>query len=171
MTSRYLFYLALIGAGSTSTTPSTLSKPPLSPIHYTISRRSGSFPAPDTVNLTYLLSELQTVEARFNATTRNFSGNKVVRKPKRMRGTQANTVLLGEVGRDGNWFADLRIGEPEQMVDMDLDMLTRDWWVSSTSSEKGSWFLDFNSRTYGKYCWEMTFKVTANAIKRIRKLR
>ncbi|KAK0120895.1 hypothetical protein ONS96_011093 [Cadophora gregata f. sp. sojae] len=122
--------------------------PVLPPIHYTISRRSGSFPAPDTANLTHLLQELKVVETRFNATTRDFNGNKVVRKPRRVHGTQASTILLGEVGREGNWFATLRMGEPVQTVDMDLDMLTADFWVLSTSSSKGSWFLDFNSKTY-----------------------
>lgn len=100
--------------------------------------------------MTSLLGELKLVEARFNATTREFMGNKVVRTPKRIRGTQASTILLGEVGREGNWFADLRMGDPAQTVDMDLDMLTADWWVFSTSSSKGSWFLDFNSKTYGR---------------------
>lgn len=31
---------------------------------------------------------------------------------------------------------------------MDIDMLAADWWVLSTQSGKGSFFLDFNSRTY-----------------------
>ncbi|TVY42739.1 Aspartic protease [Lachnellula occidentalis] len=119
----------------------------LEPIHYPISRRGGSFPTADTANLTYLLEQLQIIETRFTATTREFSGNQVVRKPKRKHGTQANTILLGEVGREGNWFANLRIGDPPQNVDMDLDMLTADWWISSTSSDKGSYFLDFNSKT------------------------
>ncbi|PBP28196.1 hypothetical protein BUE80_DR000861 [Diplocarpon rosae] len=137
----------LMGAvEATTTTRTTTSTLPL--VFYTVSRRSGSFPAPETANLTYLLGELKAVEGRFNATTRGFTGNKVVRKPKRIRGTQASSILLGEVGRDGNWFADLKMGEPAQTVDMDLDMLTADWWVMSTSSSKGSWFLDFNSKTY-----------------------
>lgn len=147
MISYFTFGLALMRAASTmAAIPSVLP-----PIHYTISRRSGSFPAPDTANLTYLLEELKVVETRFNATTRDFNGNMVVRKPKRIRGTQGNTILLGEVGREGNWFADLKMGEPAQTVDMDLDMLTADWWVLSTSSSKGSWFLDFNSKTYGLF--------------------
>ncbi|KAH7410971.1 aspartic peptidase domain-containing protein [Cadophora sp. MPI-SDFR-AT-0126] len=140
------FTFCLILTRALSASAST--EPALPPIHYTISRRSGSFPAPDTANLTCLLEEVKTVETRFNATTRDFNGNKVVRKPKRIRGTQANTILLGDVGREGNWFASLRMGEPAQTVDMDLDMLTADFWVLSTSSSKGSWFLDFNSKTY-----------------------
>lgn len=122
----------------------------LPPIHYTTSRRGGSFPAPDIANLTFLLEELQVVEQRFNATTRDFTGNKVVRKPRRLHGTQASSTLLGDVGREGNWFASLHIGDPVQEVDMDLDMLTADWWILSTSSGTGSFYLDFNSKTYGE---------------------
>jgi hypothetical protein len=135
------FPIFVLGSLATGTLP---------PIHYTISRRGGSFPAPEISNLTYLLEQLQVFEQRFNASTRAFIGNKVVRKPKRLHGTQASTILLGQVGRQGNWFANLHIGEPVQEVDMDLDMLTADWWIFSTSSTKGSFYLDFNSKTYGK---------------------
>jgi hypothetical protein len=123
---------------------------PLPPIRYPIFRRGGSFPAPDIANLIYLLEQLQDVEKRFDTTTRDFSGNKVVRKPKRLHGTQAGTILLGEVAREGNWFASLHIGEPAQEVDMDLDMLTADWFILSTSSNKGSFYLDFHSKSYGQ---------------------
>lgn len=133
MINMFLCHLSLAFFLSVSTSIATLP-----PIHYTISRRGGSFPAPDTANLTYLLEQLSIVEQRLGATTRTFSGNKVVRKPKRLHGTQAGTTLLGEAGRDGNWFASLHIGEPIQEVDMDLDMLTADWWILSTSSDKGS---------------------------------
>jgi hypothetical protein len=139
---RYLSF-ALFALGS-------LASQNLPPIHYTISRRGGSFPAPDIANLTYLLEQLQVVEQRYNATTRDFIGNKVVRRPKRLHGTQASSILLGDVGREGNWFASLHIGDAVQEVDMDLDMLTADWWIFSTSSGKGSFYLDFNSKTYGK---------------------
>jgi hypothetical protein len=125
----------------------------LPPIHYTISRRSGSFPTPDianNANLTFLLEQLQIVEQRFNTTTRDFTGNKVVRRPRRLHGTQASSIMLGDVGREGNWFASLHIGEPVQEVNMDLDMLTADWWIFSTSSGTGSFYLDFNSKTHGK---------------------
>jgi hypothetical protein len=139
---RYLIF-ALSFMGS-------LAAPNLPPIHYTISRRGGSFPAPDIANLTYLLEQLQVVESRFNATTRDFVGNKVVRKPRRLHGTQASSTLLGDVGREGNWFASLHIGDPIQEVHMDLDMLTADWHIFSTSSGTGSFYLDFNSKTYGE---------------------
>lgn len=120
----------------------------LAPIHYPLTRRSGSFPAPDTANLTFLLSELDAVVSRFHATVLSFRSDSPVRKPRRLHGTQASTILLGDVGLEGSWFANLHIGEPAQEVDMDMDMLSMDWWVLSTRSGKGSFFLDFNSETY-----------------------
>ncbi|TVY84459.1 hypothetical protein LSUE1_G001276 [Lachnellula suecica] len=143
---RYLHFLSLLSLLPFAS-PGTATLPP---IHYTISRRGGSFPTTDTANLTYLLEQLQIIETRFTATTRDFNGNQVVRKPNRQHGTQANTILLGDVGREGNWFASLQIGDPAQNVDMDLDMLTADWFVFSTGSGKGSYFLDFNSKSYGR---------------------
>jgi hypothetical protein len=131
-------------------TRATHATEPLPPIRYPISWRGGSFPAPHIANLTYLLQQLEDVEKLFDATRRDFSGNKEVRKPKRRHGTQAGTTLLGEVAREGNWFANLHIGEPAQEVDMDLDMLAADWWILSTSSNKGSFYIDFHSKSYGQ---------------------
>jgi hypothetical protein len=131
--------------------PLCLAVETLSPIRYSISRRGGSFPAPEVANLTFLLSELRTAESRLNASTRAYHGESdtLIRKPRRLHGSQSESILLGEAGRKGNWFATLEIGEPIQTVDMDLDMLTVDWWILSTRSGTGSFFLDFNSRTYG----------------------
>ncbi|KAH6676269.1 aspartic peptidase domain-containing protein [Halenospora varia] len=109
----------------------------LPPLHFPISRRGGAFPVSGIADIPHLLGQLAINEARFNATTREFTGNRVVRVPKKVRGTQAATVLLGEVGREGNWYTTLP-----------LDMLSADWWVVSTKSDKGSFFLDFNSKTY-----------------------
>lgn len=134
--------------------PLTLSKPTLAtlpPLHFPLSRRSGPFPTPDTASLPDLLAQIHQIHTRYTATTRAFTRNQVVRKPKRQHGTQANTVLLGDVGRDGNWHATIGLGQPRQDVHMDLDMLTADWWVFSTSSGTGSFFLDFNSESYGLY--------------------
>lgn len=129
----------------------------LSPITYPIIRRSGSFPAPEIANLSYLLSQLQEVEARFNATVLSFSPdpnsqsvNKdaLIRIPRRLHGTQSESILLGSAGREGNWFATLEIGSPTQTVDMDLDFLSADWWILSTRSGTGSFYLDFRSESY-----------------------
>lgn len=122
----------------------------LSPIHYTISRRGGSFEIQDIANLTHLLQEVQKIETRFAATTRVFEGNTVVRKPKHGHGTQAGTVLLGEVGRQGNWYATLELGEPSQRVEVDLDMLTGDFFLRTGTGEVG--FEEGASRTYREFC-------------------
>lgn len=132
------------------------ASPNLPPITYTTTRRGGSFPAPEVANLSSLLAHLRTATTRLTATTLVFRDDdqdqkELIRVPKRLHGTQSETILLGDVGREGNWFATLRIGEPVQTVDMDLDMLTADWWVFSTSSGTGSFFLDFNSRTYSMF--------------------
>jgi hypothetical protein len=42
------------------------------------------------------------------------------------------------------------MGDPAQQIDLDLDMLTSDWFVFSSTSPKGSFFLDCSSKTYGK---------------------
>lgn len=133
----------------------------LPPIHYTISRRGGGFSTAEVANLTGLLEQMKVIETRFTATTRAFNENRVVRKPRRVQGTQASTVLLGEVGREGNWHANLHIGDPPQKIDVDLDMLTADWWIFSTNSNKGSFFLDFNSKTYSEN-FPLLYQSTAN---------
>ncbi|KAI9649569.1 hypothetical protein NHQ30_002149 [Ciborinia camelliae] len=136
----------------------------LPPIHYTVTRRGGSFPAPDTVNLTFLYSTLVNINARFTNTERVLRDNKVVRIPKRWHdgqitnstsvqprsGThlQPGTTLLGEVGNTGAWFTSLKIGEPSQNVDLDLNMLTADFAIISTPSGKGSFYLEERSGTY-----------------------
>ncbi|KAJ8060561.1 hypothetical protein OCU04_010876 [Sclerotinia nivalis] len=136
----------------------------LPPIHYTIIRRGGSFPAPDTANLTFLQSTLADTNARFTNSERVLRGNRVVRVPRRWHdgqttnttnpqrrsGTylQPGTTLLGEVGNSGSWFASLKIGKPSQNVDLDLNMLTADFAVISTPSGRGSFYLEEKSGTY-----------------------
>ncbi|EMR87233.1 putative acid protease protein [Botrytis cinerea BcDW1] len=136
----------------------------LPPLHYTITRRGGSFPAPDTANLTFLQSTLADINSRFTNSERILKGNKVVRVPKRWHdgqitnttnpkprsGTyiQPGTTLLGEVGKAGSWFTSMKIGEPYQNVDLDLNMLTADFAIVSTPSGKGSFYLEERSGTY-----------------------
>lgn len=123
------------------------------PIQYPIFRRAGSFPSPDVADLPYLLQELRTTESRFATTTIHLQedGNSL-REPKNQPGTQSEAMLLGvsRIGQDGNWFTTLDIGEPVQGFDLDLDMLTSDFLVWSTTSNRGSWFLDYKSSTYGR---------------------
>ncbi|KAF7947623.1 hypothetical protein EAE96_008705 [Botrytis aclada] len=156
------FHLSIIPLSIFSFANFTIATLP--PLHYTITRRSGSFPAPDTANLTFLQCTLADINARFTNSERILKGNKVVRVPKRWHdgqitnitnaqprsGTylQPGTTLLGEVGNPGSWFTSLKIGEPSQNVDLDLNMLTADFTIISTPSGKGSFYLEERSRTY-----------------------
>lgn len=77
-------------------------------LHFTLTRRGGKF-APteygrDYVNLTYLVQELETTEARFNLTKREVKGNKLIRKAKGDGGGgRTEGALMGEVASDGIW--------------------------------------------------------------------
>ncbi|KAM3081215.1 phosphatidate cytidylyltransferase [Clarireedia jacksonii] len=124
--------------------PTTSTIPP---IHYTLTRRNGSFPSPDTANLTYLTQTLFKTCSRFLATERIFSHNRVVRIPRihplpplnsnsaytlSIAGTtplQPGAFLLGEVGLPGTWFTSIRLGEPAQTLDLDLSFLSTDFVV------------------------------------------
>ncbi len=80
------------------------STPPLNGIHYTIERRGGPFAPNRTANLTYLAEQLAAAESRFNYTSREVRGNKIVRVPKaKPLGDEAQGGLLGEIGRLGTW--------------------------------------------------------------------
>lgn len=64
----------------------------LPPIHYPLTRRSGSFPAPDTANLTCLLKELDAISFLNHATVLPFRSDGLVRKPRHLHGTQASSI-------------------------------------------------------------------------------
>ena len=56
------------------------------------------------MNLTYLVEELDKVEARFNLTRREVNGNKLVRKAKvNEHGGKEEGALMGSVATDGIW--------------------------------------------------------------------
>ncbi|KAI9763337.1 MAG: hypothetical protein M1840_000602 [Geoglossum simile] len=119
-------------------------------IHFTISRRGGAFPSTDLADMELLSEQLAAAEARFNLTQREIVGNKVVRKAKKkVVGDGEYGGLIGEVGRMGGWFAELRVGEPVQVVEMDLDMLTADFFLFSTTSRGGRGFTALLSQTFG----------------------
>ena len=79
------------------------TEPPV--MHFTMERRGGDFPTHSIANMTFLAAELETAEARFNLTRREMRGNKVVRRPKeRGVGGGDSSMLMGDVGRNGNWY-------------------------------------------------------------------
>ncbi|KAI4110026.1 MAG: hypothetical protein L6R37_000159 [Teloschistes peruensis] len=123
-------------------------------IHFTLERRGGTFeatrPGNDSVEMDVLLEELQKVEARFNMTRREVKGNKLVRKAKsRAVGGQDDEDLMGELALNGTWFARLTLGEPPQTIDLDLNMLTSDFYVRHTSSHAGTKYDDLFSKSFG----------------------
>lgn len=150
-------------------------------LHFTLARRGGVFAANewlrDYVNMTYLADELAKTEGRYNLTRRVIKGNKLVRKAK-IDGVngQDKTTLMGNLADDGLWFipryarywtltilflvffadprnryATIRIGEPPQAVEMDLNMLASDFYVTITTSRKGSRYDDLFSQTGGNF--------------------
>lgn len=142
-------------AGSAADSDTKLSPPPA--IHYVIERRGGAFAPNWTANLPYLAEQLVLAESRFNFTRREVKSNKIIRVPKeRSIGGGEVGKLIGEFGHNGSWYARLKIGTPPQKIQLDLDMLTRDFAVTTTSSALGSRFEDFFSTTYGKYLLILT---------------
>lgn len=135
--------------------------------------------AKDYVNLTLLAQELGKVEGRFNLTQRVIQGNRLVRKAKieSVPGSDQG-ALMGKIAEDGLWFvlysktricavmhkvnsfytdtcnpryATIRIGEPPQELEMDLNMLTSDFYVVITTSRKGKKYDDLFSQSIGKF--------------------
>jgi len=47
-------------------------------------------------------------------------------------------------------YTNLKIGTPPQNIEMDLDMLTADFAVLSTTALKGSRYEEFFSKSYGE---------------------
>jgi hypothetical protein len=46
-------------------------------------------------------------------------------------------------------FAKVQIGQPPQEIEVDLDMLTSDFYVLTTTSSRGSKYDDYFSKTAG----------------------
>ena len=77
-------------------------------IHFTLSRRGGTFeatkPSSDHLELDILLEQLRLTEARFDLTQREVRGNKLVRKAKTHAvGGQDENGLMGKIASNGSW--------------------------------------------------------------------
>ncbi|KAB8337321.1 hypothetical protein FH972_021621 [Carpinus fangiana] len=130
--------------------PAPFQQPPT--VHFPIFRRGGIFAGANwTADLPYLLEQVHAAESRFNLTQREVRGNKVVRVPKdgALGGGEAST-LMGSIGSKDRWYANLGFGSNHQNVHTDIDLLSSDFVVRSTSSEEGTRFDDFFSSSYGK---------------------
>ncbi|KAL9027191.1 MAG: hypothetical protein Q9196_004258 [Gyalolechia fulgens] len=124
-------------------------------IHLPLVRRGGTFeatrPGNDSLEMDLLLQELKKVEAKFNLTRREVKGNKLVRKAKsRAVGGKDDDGLMGDLALNGTWFARLFIGEPPQSIELDLNMLTSDFYVRHTTSHLGVRYDDIFSKSFEK---------------------
>ncbi len=77
-------------------------------VHFTLARRGGTFeatrPGNDSVEMDFLVQQLEKVEAKFNLTRREVKGNKLVRKAKsRAVGGGDENELMGELAVNGSW--------------------------------------------------------------------
>ncbi|KAG8526513.1 uncharacterized protein KY384_008713 [Bacidia gigantensis] len=124
-------------------------------LHFTLNRRGGPFSptnsSSDIVDLSYLQKELEKVKSRFSLTKREVKGNRLVRKAKtNAAGGREDGALMGQVAENGTWHAMFSIGDPSQVIEVDLNMLVSDFYVITTTSKGGSMFEDFFSKSYTK---------------------
>ena len=143
---RFCIFISLLWCVSMSTVLQALE--PAKVLHFPIERRSGPFSAGIIANRTFLYAQLDAVTARFNLTRREIRGNRLVRKAKNMEGSEGALMGLSQVGRSGGWFVKFRFGQPHQTVQVDLDLLTSDFFLFTTTSRRGSQFWDFHSNSY-----------------------
>lgn len=106
VSSTFLLLAAIPYISSTQTTLHSLDNAPV--VHFTVVRRSGTFeatvPGNDSVEMDFLLEQLEMAEARFNLTRREVKGNKLVRKAKsRALGGKDDDELMGQMASNGTW--------------------------------------------------------------------
>ncbi|KAL8761814.1 MAG: hypothetical protein Q9184_002098 [Pyrenodesmia sp. 2 TL-2023] len=152
----FFVVLAVFGLVSTTYTShqsvlQSLDEAPV--VHFTLARRGGTFeatrPGNDSAEMSVLIEQLEKIEAKFNLTRREVKGNKLVRKAKsRAVGGGDENELMGELAVNGSWFATLAIGEPPQSINLDLNMLTSDFYVRHTTSRVGTRYDDLFSKSF-----------------------
>lgn len=118
-------------------------------VHYTLNRRGGPFISSAIANLTVFSEQLSQAETRFSHTKRSLERNRVSRIPK-VQGSEGGDAkqLLGTIGLNGTWYATLKIGSPEQSIQVDVDLLSSDFLLYSTTSSLGSKFEALFSQSY-----------------------
>ena len=65
------------------------------------------------------------------------------------RGGRVQSYVANCFDMNRSRHATVAIGDPPQEIEVDLDMLTSDFYVITTTSSKGSRYDDFFSRTNG----------------------
>ncbi|KAF7511756.1 hypothetical protein GJ744_003487 [Endocarpon pusillum] len=113
--------------------------------HLTIHRRGGALAHRAPANLTQLVDLLHDVERRYSRVKREVKGNKLVRSWRaRSTGATNDEQLLAEPGKEGSWYTNLPVGPPPNTIEVDLDMLSPDFYTVQTTSGKGSQYNVFS---------------------------
>ncbi|KAL9105627.1 MAG: hypothetical protein Q9227_009239 [Pyrenula ochraceoflavens] len=120
-------------------------------IHFTLTRRGGPLASHAAVNFTNLLGRVEKAEKRYLRHRREFQGNKLLRQRRpELYGMVDDNALTADLGHTGTWFAKLELGDPPQRLEAELDMLSPDYYMMSTSSSStiGSKYDAFASRSH-----------------------
>ncbi|KAK5045926.1 hypothetical protein LTR84_008712 [Exophiala bonariae] len=119
-------------------------------IHLPLTRRGNRFSRRETANLTYLADILQAVEAKYASSYREVDGNRLVRRWRLKDNDDENDPHLIDVaGHPNRWYTHLKVGEPPQDLEVELDMLSPDFYTVVTTSERGSAYNASGSRSHG----------------------
>ncbi|KIW14627.1 hypothetical protein PV08_07411 [Exophiala spinifera] len=118
-------------------------------LHLPLYRRGGRLSRHETANLTRLAAIVSEVEARYARCQREVGNNRVVRRWRPYEGKDENDPQLIDVaGHQDRWYAELQVGDPPQVLEVDIDMLSPDFYTIMTSSGTGSKYDTFTSGSY-----------------------
>ncbi|KAK5099649.1 hypothetical protein LTR24_001308 [Lithohypha guttulata] len=116
-------------------------------VHLPLYRRGGRLARHELANVTALSRILCRVEDRYARTYTDVDGNRVVRRwhdgPD-----SADDFMLDGAGRDGSWYTKLQVGQPPQTLEVDIDMLSPEFYTIMTQSDQGSKYDTFFSTTH-----------------------
>ncbi|KAJ9605411.1 hypothetical protein H2200_010068 [Cladophialophora chaetospira] len=119
-------------------------------IHLPLFRRGGRFSLHESANLTRLTGILHDVEAKYARSQRAVDGNQLVRRWRSSEGRDENDPEVVDVaGRDNQWYTLLEVGNPKQLLKVDLDMLSPDFYTIVTTSRNGVGYDASASESHG----------------------
>jgi hypothetical protein len=121
-------------------------------IHLPIHRRDGRFSNHAPANFPELSNAIAKPEARYVSSYQDVALNGLVRR------WHQDDSLLDDVdilrSADSPWYTSITVGDPQQILDFELDMLRPDFLAVQTSSGLGQRYNTTSSRTHGKHLQE-----------------
>ncbi|KEF58289.1 uncharacterized protein A1O9_06215 [Exophiala aquamarina CBS 119918] len=119
-------------------------------IHLPLFRRGNRFSRREPANMTHLAEVLQAVEAKYAPSYREVEGNRLVRRWRMKDNDDENDPHLIDVaGHLDRWYTRFTVGEPPQSLEVELDMLSPDFYTVVTTSGKGTLYDASASSTHG----------------------